>query len=206
MASTDTRARKYCSTSQAAQRLGVSMGSVQQMVESGVLEAWKTAGGHRRILVDSVEAFLSRSRTGSVPVARPGSELYVLIAEDDEIMCKLYRHQIDAWRLPLRLELASNGVDALMAIGRCPPDLLIADLRMPGLDGFEMLRRLASSPLTLDMDIVVVTGLTEAEIEENGGLPPGVTVYGKPVPFRELRGYVQAKVSQIQRLQRMRSG
>ena len=38
-------AKEYCSTKEAAHRLGLSLGTVQQMVESGVLEGWKTAGG-----------------------------------------------------------------------------------------------------------------------------------------------------------------
>ena len=35
-----------------------------------------------------------------------------------------------------------HGLDALVEVGREPPDLLIADLRIPGIDGFETLRRL----------------------------------------------------------------
>jgi len=50
---------EYLSTRQAALRLGVSLGTVQNMVENGVLEAWKTAGGHRRIPVASVETLLA---------------------------------------------------------------------------------------------------------------------------------------------------
>lgn len=46
---------------------------------------------------------------------------------------------------------------------------------------------------------MVVSGLTEEEIVENGGLPADVIFYSKPVPFRELKGYVQAKIMAIQR-------
>ena len=79
------------------------------------------------------------------------------------------------------------------------PDLLITDLRMPGIDGFEMIRRLRADPQLQDLDIVVVSGLTEDEIVENGGLPADVILYSKPVPFRELKGYVQAKIMAMQR-------
>ncbi|MCB1916320.1 MAG: excisionase family DNA-binding protein [Rhodocyclaceae bacterium] len=193
----------YCSTSVAAKRLGLSPGTVQQMVENGTLEAWKTAGGHRRILTASVEAFLARSG-GGTPQTEPHEKLRVLVAEDDEIMRKLYAHNFEAWRLPLDVKMVSNGVDAVLELGRNPPDVLIADLVMPLVDGFEMLRRVAGNPLLEETDLVVVSGMPDDEIEERGGLPEGVTRYGKPVPFSELRGYLQAKVVALHRLMRRR--
>ena len=62
--------KEYCSTSEAAQRLGLSLGTVQQMVENGQLDGWKTAGGHRRIRVSSIEEFRARSMAGS-PQSQP---------------------------------------------------------------------------------------------------------------------------------------
>ena len=55
--------REFISTAQAAKQLGLSLGAVQQMVECGTLAGWKTAGGHRRIRQDSVDALLARARS-----------------------------------------------------------------------------------------------------------------------------------------------
>ncbi len=195
--------KDYCSTSEAARRLGVSLGTVQQMVESGVLEGWKTAGGHRRILLTSVDAFLGQSGQRSHSVARGDGRARVLIAEDDLVLQQVYRHAIEGWGLPLDLEIVSNGFDVLLEIGRAAPDLLITDLRMPGLDGFEMIRRIRERQMAEDMDIIVVSGLSEEDIADAGGLPADVTVFGKPVPLRELNGYVQALVARLRRAQRM---
>ena len=197
----ETPEKEYCSTSEAAQRLGLSLGTVQQMVENGQLEGWKTAGGHRRIRVSSIEEFRARSMAGS-PQSQPrpaANSLQVLVAEDDRILQKLYEHTLSSWGLPLQIRLVSSGIDGLLEIGRVPPDLLNTDLRMPGIDGFEMIRRLRADPQLQELDIVVVSGLTEDEILENGGLPPDVIFYSKPVPFRELKGYVQAKIMAMQR-------
>ncbi len=193
--------KEYCSTSEAAQRLGLSLGTVQQMVENGQLEGWKTAGGHRRIRVSSIEEFRARSMAGGgQSQARPAANcLQVLVAEDDRILQKLYEHTLGSWGLPLQVRMVSSGIDGLLEIGRVPPDLLITDLCMPGIDGFEMIRRLLADPQLQELDIVVVSGLTEEEILENGGLPPDVIFYSKPVPFRELKGYVQAKFMAMQR-------
>lgn len=189
--------REYCSTSDAAQRLGVSLGTVQQMVESGLLEAWKTAGGHRRIKIVSVEDYLRRRTSGSA--THGNGQLQVLVAEDDQLMQRLYLHTIGTWGLPIELRFVESGFDGLLEIGRQMPDLLISDLVMPGLDGFAMISKLRSDPRLADMDIVVITGLAQDEIEAQGGLPEDVTIYGKPVPFKELKGYVQARIAQMQR-------
>lgn len=190
---------EYCSTRDAAQRLGVSLTTVQQMVENGLLDAWKTAGGHRRIRVSSVDAFL-RSHRQSTVAPDPGTQtVRVLVAEDDRLMQALYEKTLGAWDAPIELKIVSSGFEGLIEIGRQRPDLLVADLVMPDLDGFALIRKLRADPSLAAMDIVVVTGLRDKDIEEQGGLPADVLVYRKPIPFRELKGYIQAKIVQQQR-------
>ena len=194
--------KEYCSTSEAAQRLGLSLGTVQQMVENGQLDGWKTAGGHRRIRVSSIEEFRARSIAGNGAQTQsraPSNTLQVLVAEDDRILQKLYEHTFSSWGLPLQVRMVSSGIDGLLEIGRTAPDLLITDLRMPGIDGFEMIRRLRENALSSDVAIVVVSALSAKEIAAAGGLPPDVTVYRKPIPFQELHGYVQALIAQRRR-------
>ena len=55
-----------------------------------------------------------------------------------------------------------SGFDALVRIGAARPDLLITDLRMPGIDGFEMIRALQASGAISDLEVIVVTALTAA--------------------------------------------
>jgi excisionase family DNA binding protein len=188
--------REYCSTSEAAQMLGVSLGTVQQMVENGLLDAWKTTGGHRRIRISSVEAFLRKRHNSPTPNV---GNLRVLVAEDDLVMQTLYQRTLATWDLPIEVKIVSSGFDGLLEIGRDVPDLLVSDLVMPGLDGFAMIRKLRSEPQLAHMDIIAVTGLSAEDIEKEGGLPNDVIIYNKPIPFRELKGYIQAKLVQTQR-------
>lgn len=119
--------------------------------------------------------------------APPPERLQVLVVEDDSVLLKLYKLRIASWNLPLDVATASNGYEALMRIGKDSPDLMISDLHMPGMDGFQMVRNLTTSAFREGMTIVIVTGLDADEIERHGGLPPTVTVFPKPVPFAELR-------------------
>lgn len=187
---------KYVSTREAAKLIGVSLRTAQLMVERGELQAWKTSGGHRRILLDSVKTYLSgREHRPAVP-----EKLAVLIVEDDSITREMYRRGVNRWELPLDVRVAENGYMALLEIGLRPPDLLISDLVMPRMDGFEMIRAIRADRRLDGMDIIAVSGLEKAEIAEKGGLPGDVTLLPKPVPFYELRGFIQAMLAVRRRL------
>ncbi len=173
----------YCTTSEAAQLLGVSLRTAQQWVEKGLLEGWKTSGGHRRINRDSVLRLLEHRREEVVaPFA-----ITVLIVEDDAALLKLYRLQMSRWPFEATLYTAPNGYDGLVMVGEAAPDLLICDLRLPGVNGFQIVRSLRNMERYNGMAIVVISGLPLAEIDAHGGLPPGVEIMGKPIDFARLK-------------------
>ena len=186
-----------CSTREAADRLGVSLRTVQLWSEAGLLRAWKTPGGHRRILNVSIDELLQR-RTGAGVRRTPGGTFQVLVVEDEPDFRQLFELHLRSWELPIHLTSVPSGFDALLQIGASRPDLLITDLRMPGIDGFEMLRALRASGAISELDIIVVTALTEHTIAERGGLPPGVTVLYKPLRFAELRQRLEPLVTRWQ--------
>ncbi len=184
---------ELCSTREAAALLGVSLRTAQLWVESGVLRAWKTAGGHRRILKSSVNALLQDRKHALEGTSRAG-QFKLLIVEDDADLMKLYRLHVEAWGLPIDLIGASNGFEGLIRIGEAKPNLVITDLSMPGMDGFRMIRSLHANADFKDMDILVVTALGKDEIADRGGLPEGIQVFTKPAPFSTLEQLVREKV------------
>ena len=191
-------ANESMSTSEAAKALGVSLRTVQMWVESGVLRAWKTSGGHRRVLKSSVDSILAERQAeiesgfGNAAAAGQDSGPFrLLVVEDEENLLKLYKLKIKTWNFPVDLVTAQNGFEALMRIGERKPDFMIADLNMPGMDGFRMLRYLATWNKKVGMQIVVVTALNPGDIEDRGGLPEGILVLPKPIPFSELEKMVR---------------
>lgn len=180
-------------THDAARILGIAVTTVLNMVERGQLSAWRTPGGHRRIVRSDLDRALKRPpHTGVQP-----RNLRVLVVEDDEFLLEVYRSEFSLWNLPIDLRLCAGGVSAMLEIGRMPPDLLVTDLQMPEVDGFGIVRTLTGDTRYAGIDTIVISGLSEAAIEQAGGLPTGVVRWGKPIPFGLLRGYLDAKLSQM---------
>lgn len=180
----------FCSTKEAAALLGVSHRTVQLWVESGVLQAWKTAGGHRRITLASVNRLVEqRSQAIQSPPAahaRARPEPRVLLVDDDATMLRMYELEIGGRDRPLEIIKAGSGFEALIKIGEAKPDLLISDLSLPGMDGLRMIRTLRADPAYARMAIIVISGLDRATIKSLG-LPEDIPVFSKPAAFGELR-------------------
>lgn len=72
------RSSSYLSTSQTARMLGLSVGTVQRMVESGVLQAYTTQGGHRRILAASIRSYCQKHGVPASPHLPPGKGVCII--------------------------------------------------------------------------------------------------------------------------------
>lgn len=190
--------RDFLTTRQAAAELGISLGTVQQMVENGTLEAWKTVGGHRRIARESLDAYLLR-RQQLMPASSGLRALDIVVIEESAALQTLYRITADKWGLPLKLRIVDNAIDGLVQIGLEIPDILIADLALTGIDSVAMIRRLLANPDLARMDTIVISAVPLDTLPGGSSLPADVTVYSRPIPFHEIKGFVQARLTARQR-------
>lgn len=176
----------FCTTREAAKLLGISVRTAQQWLERGYLKGWKTDGGHRRITRTSLMRVLQNRRSEDSH-RRRGYSLPVLIVEDDATLLKLYRAQMSRWPFEVTIYTAPNGFEGLVMIGEVAPRLLICDLRLPGVSGFQIVRSLCEMERYKELAMVVVSGLPEAEIDAHGGMPDRVEMIGKPINFARLQ-------------------
>lgn len=203
MNKSQTVLKAFCTTRQAAVILGVSLRTVQLWSEAGLLEVWKTTGGHRRISRDSVERLLAR-RPSSPEVeaaAVDDSLLRILVVEDDPAVLRVCERQMARWPMNPLVVTAQNGYEALVRVGLMKPDLLVTDLHMPEMDGFQMLQQLRGMSELAEVTMVVVTGLDAEEVETRGGVPEGIPVLPKPIPFDRLRDIAIVVAASKQRRQ-----
>lgn len=186
---------EYCGTSYAAKLLNLSVGSVQSLVEKNELLAWKTQGGHRRISIQSIYQYQNRANLSPKAQSHNGKYLRVMVVEDDVNSRAMYQAHFDSWDLPIDAVMQVSAIEALLDIPVVKPQVLMADLRMPGIDGVEMLRQLSAHPQFTKMSVIVITGLSDDEIAAYGELPAGTHVLRKPVDMGWLKGYFQAMLS-----------
>jgi CheY-like chemotaxis protein len=94
-----------------------------------------------------------------------GKQAHVLIVDDNAQNLELLEVYLEDME-DMRVSKATNGLEALEVVGRDKPDLILLDIMMPKMSGFELCKQLKSNPATRDIIIIMVTALNEtADIE-----------------------------------------
>ena len=89
----------------------------------------------------------------------------VLIVDDNPQNVELLQAFLES--LPVKIVTAFDGLDALNKVAEQPPDLILLDIMMPQMSGFQVCRRIKSDPKTRDIQVLMVTALNElGDIEQ----------------------------------------
>jgi excisionase family DNA binding protein len=144
---------RFLTTGEIAERLEVTIPTVKRWIREGHLTAFRTAGGHYRVTGEAVARFEARQGIPS-SVKEP---LRILVVDDDP---RFLETVAEVLQLEPRfcVETAQDGYEGLIKIGAFRPDLLVLDLRMPRLDGFEVCRKVKGNPITKGTKILAITG------------------------------------------------
>lgn len=119
----------------------------------------------------------------------------VLIADDDQVTCDLLSFKLT--RAGYSVLTAGDGAAALAQILEDPPDLAILDVMMPGLSGFDVLRKVRQNPATANMAIILLTARTR-ESDVDTGFASGAQDYiRKPFSPTELLHRVKAVLDRV---------
>lgn len=120
----------------------------------------------------------------------------VLIADDDQVICDLLEFKLT--RAGYTVRTVGDGAAALAAIGEDPPDLAILDVMMPGLSGFDVLRRIRQDPETADLAVILLTARSR-DTDVDTGFASGAQDYvRKPFSPSELLHRVNAVLARGQ--------
>jgi sigma-B regulation protein RsbU (phosphoserine phosphatase) len=110
---------------------------------------------------------------------KPMSKPTILVVDDTPANIKILA---DLLRHDYRLSVATSGADALeIASGPGRPDLVLLDIMMPEMDGYEVCRRLKADPNTVDVPIIFVTAMSEVDDEAKGFALGAVDYITKPI-------------------------
>jgi excisionase family DNA binding protein len=144
---------QYLSTRQSAKILQVSLGTVQKMVELGELAAWKTRGGHRRILYSSLEQQLQRRRFSAEQRSKKQC-LTLGIFKRIENYHEL-KERSEAWQLRIQLVHSMDTLEALMQAVSIAPDLIYLDALIPPIEQVHLIHYLSKNKVTQKIPILI---------------------------------------------------
>jgi len=117
------------------------------------------------------------------------SESRVLIVDDDRSSVDIL---VGALQKDYKLSVAVNGPSALWTIQMSPPDLVLLDIVMPGMDGYEVCRQLRSAPATREIPILFLSGLEQVEAKAKGFELGGNDYVTKPFEILEVQARVRS--------------
>ena len=214
-------------TREVAHQLGLAVRSVQLMVDRGDLKAWKTSGGHRRIARESVVSWLAKKTGTETPDTQtpaspsPGATVpvqthatarrrstdshlpTVVLIEDSAHFQNMIRLILKQTHPNVTLHGAGDAVMGLALCGAIRPDVLIIDILLPGIDGATLVNSIRSQHLFEGMQLLVVTGLNEADREPYTHALSGVPIIEKKHLTRDLPNVLTQilKTSNVRRRQ-----
>ena len=172
------QASKYCN---------VSPKTIINWIEAGHIEAYKTVGGHRRIKISDMENFM---RKQGIPI--PEQEIIserkkILIVDDDPIIVETLVQGLEEEEYDYEIISASDGFEAGLQVNHFKPHLLILDIMMPDIKGFEVCKKIKTNEETKDIKIIVLSAYLDDERFKKMKEYGADLCFSKPLPLSQLK-------------------
>ena len=173
--------------SQAGKYCNVSSKTIINWIDAGYIKAYKTVGGHRRIKEEDLDKFL-RERGMPLP-DEPGREerKKILVVDDDRIIVETIVRALEEDEYGYEMISAADGFEAGLQINHFKPHLLILDIMMPDINGYEVCQKIKSNPETRDTKIVVLSAYLDDEAFKQMKEYGADACFSKPLPLEQLK-------------------
>jgi excisionase family DNA binding protein len=150
-------AESLLTSHQAGLLLQVNPSSINNWVREGRIPAFRTPGGHRRIRAADLVTFLTDH---DMPIPKDllgATRRKVLWVDDDQKQLRSVEKLFKPFADKIDLRTIDNGIEALVQVGFFKPHLIVLDVIMPNLDGFEVVERLRANADTKEIDIIMAS-------------------------------------------------
>jgi excisionase family DNA binding protein len=173
-----------------ARMLGVSAMTVVRWIDNGLIPAYRTPGKHRRILRADLRHFVRRM--GFPVPSELGVDRVSILAVDDEaeVLDVLRRAFSGDSQDEFEVYCASDGVSALIEVGRIKPDVILLDIVLPGMNGLEVCCRIKENTY-LSSRIIAISGKATMDMQQRILEAGADRFLAKPVSIHELRRVVR---------------
>jgi excisionase family DNA binding protein len=167
---------------QAAKYLGMAQSTIRKWSDGGRLPAFYTPGGHRRYRRGDLDQFLERG--GTFTPRRAEGRRVILIVDDDDRLREFVRVNLEMEGYSVRE--ASSAEERLAALDVEPPDLILLDVMMPKVDGWEMLSRVQERHGVGAIPVIMFSGKVEEDSLKSASSRGAQGFIGKPFNPQQL--------------------
>jgi excisionase family DNA binding protein len=182
---------------QAGKHCKVSPKTIINWIEAGHINAYKTVGGHRRIKKSDLEGFM-RKQGIPIPEEQRGTDRKrILIVDDDPIIVETIVQALEEEEYDYEIVSASDGFEAGLQVNHFKPHLLILDIMMPDIKGFEVCRRIKTNEETKDTKIIVLSAYLDDEKFKKMKEYGADLCFSKPLPLPQLKEEVAKSLGLI---------
>lgn len=173
--------------SQASKYCNVSTKTIINWIETGGLSVLKTVGGHRRIRKDELDKFLQKRNIPLPEETKTEERKKILVVDDDRIIVETIVQALEEDEYGYELISATDGFEAGLQVSHFKPDLIILDIMMPDINGYEVCRKIKSDPISKGIKIIVLSAYLNEEAFEQMKAYGADACFSKPLPLPQLR-------------------
>ena len=119
-----------------------------------------------------------------------GAMIRVLLVDDHKLFRLCLRRMLETNKGLTIVGEAADGESGVAAARELRPDIILMDLLMPGVDGWQMVRQLKQKEDFAQLQIISISALSSDQLAERGGPPEGSHFMAKPVDIGWLKGYL----------------
>jgi len=182
---------KNLSTFVIAEMLNVDPGSVANWIDQDLLEAFRTPGGHRRVVAENLLRFLKEYKM-PIPDELKRSPVRILVVDDEPAVTRVIATAIKSAHSEYEVVEAHDGFTAGTLVATMKPEIVILDLRMPGMDGYDVCRLIKSQENTRHVVVLAMTAYASPESERRILECGARACLSKPLDMAVLANQIQA--------------
>jgi excisionase family DNA binding protein len=181
---------KTFTISQASKYCKVDPETIINWIDEGHIKADKTVGGHRRIKKEDLDRFLKERHMPADDQSSGDTRIKILVIDDDKIVVETIVQSLEEDEHGYELISAADGFEAEAQIKHFKPDLLILDIMMPDINGYEVCKKIKSDPETKDIKIIVLSAYLDDDNYKQMKEYGADACFSKPLPLPELKAQV----------------
>lgn len=163
-----------------SQLLQVDPSTVSKWIDRGILTAFRTPGGHRRVRSSDLRTFLIAHQM-PIPDELGSGTIRLLVVDDEKPVLDAIKRAFKPFSEQVQLTTTSSGIEALLIVSELKPHGMLIDLNMPEVDGYEVVRRIKARKPLEGVRLITMTARDSAEAQAESLKAGAVACLGKPL-------------------------